>query len=194
MRRPKDLSFYSTACLMNILAIMVVAGISTNWWQNNKADAVKASAFSNLKIQQLKAERSGVPIKLSISELGLSLGVQKGQFNVDGSWTLDDSNAFYAVGSMPLNTAQGTTLIYGHNIDPVFKRLHNLKPGATLKIITENHLEFTYEYSFVSQVEPTDISVFNVNNAPNVTLQTCSGPWDQFRSMYTFRYKSVERI
>lgn len=194
MKRPKNIPFYGTASLLNILVLLLLAGIATNWWQNDKADAVMASAFSTVHIQQIKAERSGRPRQLSIPELNLNLAIKDGQFNADGSWTLDNTNAFYAVGSMPLNVTQGTTLIYGHNIEAVFKSLHNLYPGAELKLTTENNLKFTYEYSFVSQVNPNDVSVFNATNAPNVTLQTCSGPWDQYRSMYTFRYKSVERL
>lgn len=193
MRLPKNLPFYSTVSLLNLLVILVLAGMSTNWWQKTKADVVMTSAFAEKRIEQIKAGRTGIPKQLSIAEINVNLNIEKGEFSNDGSWTLDETNAFYATGSMPLNVSQGTTLIYGHNSDAVFKRLHDLKPGATLRLTTENDLVFFYEYSFVTEVDPSDVSVFSATNSPNVTLQTCSGPWDQYRSMYTFRYKSVEQ-
>lgn len=194
MLLPKNTLFYSTASLINLLVLLLGIGMSTNWWQTTAADAITASAFTQKKIEQIKAEKSGIPRSLLIPEINLNLAVKNGEFSSNGTWTLDNTHAFYAVQSMPLNVSQGTTLIYGHNISAVFKRLTELKPGAVLQITTENNLLFTYEYSFVSEVDPSNVSVFSATNSPNVTLQTCSGPWDQYRSMYTFRYKSVEQI
>lgn len=187
-------SFYSTTLLINMAVIVLLAGIASGWWIK-KTDAVDlASVFAAAHHTLKKEAKSGVPTSLSLPSIGLDLPVKHGAYHPDGSWTLDDSNAFFALPSVPANNQKGTTLIYGHNTKPVFKNLNALTPGAELLVTTDNNLLFRYEYSFVTDVEPDNTSIFNTTNAPNITLQTCSGPWDALRSMYTFNFKAVEKL
>lgn len=190
LRLPKQFSFYSTTLLLDIAVVVVLAGIASGWWVSNKTEVSTASVFSYNK-QASVAIKSGIPTRISIAGLGLDLSVQLGSYQADGNWTLDDHNSFYAAPSVPANNEKGTTLIYGHNTKPVFKNLKNLTPGNELIVQTDSGYTFTYEYSFVSDVDPGDVSIFNTENTPNITLQTCSGAWDELRSMYTFTLKNV---
>lgn len=187
---PQKFIFYGTTLLLDVAVVVLLFGFATGWWVQRNADVAIASAFS-FSPSARKSVKSGIPTKLSIPSLQLTLPVQLGIFNPDGSWTLDDHSAFYATPSVPVNDSKGTTLLYGHNTKQVFANLKNLQPGAELIITTDSGFTFTYAYSFVSDVTPEDISIFNASNAVNVTLQTCSGPWDQLRSMYTFNFKTV---
>lgn len=193
-RLPKAFAFYSTTLLINMAVVGLLAGIASGWWIK-KTDAVNLASVFAVSHHTLKKEaKSGIPTSLSLPSIGLNLPVKRGAYHPDGSWTLDDLNAFFALPSVPANNQKGTTLIYGHNTKPVFKNLSALAPGAELLVTTDNNLLFRYEYSFVTEVEPDNTSIFNTTNAPNVTLQTCSGPWDALRSMHTFNFKAVEKL
>lgn len=170
----------------------IATGFVTNWFIKTDAGST-ASVFSSY-IQPKPSIKSGIPINLSIPSLDIELPVAVGVYNEDGSWTLNDTHAFYATPSSPVNDYAGTTLIYGHNIPQVFKNLPALQPGAELAILTDSGYMFRYEFSFITEVSPENTSVFAFSNAPNITLQTCSGPWDTLRSMYTFRLVEVIKI
>lgn len=190
LRLPQNMAFYASVVFLNLAVAGIITGFVTGWGVKKADTSILVSAFAHSKTMQPRM-KSGVPAQLVIPSLGLELPVKPGTYSLEEGWALDDSNAFFATPSVPVNNLKGTTLIYGHNTQPVFKRLTRLLPGAKLEVITEDGARFTYEYSFVSEVKPDNVSVFNSENAPNVTLQTCSGPWDEYRSMYTFMLKEV---
>lgn len=144
--------------------------------------------------QQVKSIISGIPAKLVIQSIGMDLAVGTGSYDSNtGSWTNDGTKAYYADVSVPSNDHNGTTLIYGHGQQPVFGELHNLQPNDEAVVYSENGYYFHYSYQSMRQVLPTDTSVFQENGKPNLVLQTCSGAWDSYRSLYTFELKSVEK-
>lgn len=192
-RQQKTFAFYGTTLLLDVAVLALILGFASGWWVQKTDASLTASVFA-AALKKDPAVVSGVPTDLSIPSLGMSLPVQPGHYLPDGNWTLDDVHTFFALPSEPVNDSMGTTLIYGHNTRAVFKNLEKLTPGAELIITTGNSLKFTYEYSFVSVVKPEDVTVFNSTNSPNVTLQTCSGAWDEVRSMHTFTFKKVEKL
>lgn len=138
---------------------------------------------------------SGIPTRLTINSLGLDLAVKVGSFNqANVSWTLDDYNAYFADSSVPANNSNGVTLIYGHAREPVFSRLTALRPGARAVVTADNDVSFEYVYDSVREVLPTDVSLFTPEGSPRLILQTCSGPWDRYRSLYTFTYERVAPV
>lgn len=145
--------------------------------------------------QQLQPVKSGVPTRLVIQSLGLDLVVGIGSYNAsDGEWTLDATKAYYADVSMPSNDKSGTTLIYGHAQAPVFGDLHNLQPQSEAIVDSDTGYRFYYIYQSIQEVVPTDTSVFREDGDPILVLQTCSGDWDKYRSLFTFKLESVDII
>lgn len=137
---------------------------------------------------------AGTPIQLVIPSLLLDLPVGVGSYNPqDASWTLDDTQAYYADVSLPVNNSNGTTLIYGHAQSPVFGVLPQIEPGAEAIVYTDNGYVFRYEYVSVKEVVPTDTTIFTAAGSPTLVLQTCVGPWDAYRGLFSFRFTSLEK-
>jgi len=136
----------------------------------------------------------GTPIRLVVPSLQLDLVVATGSYDAQvGDWTSSASKALYADISMPANDSNGTTLIYGHARLALFANLSTLQPGAVAEVYTDNNYVFRYTYASYKQVVPTDTSVFTSQGSPALVLQTCSGAWDVYRSLYSFELVSEDR-
>lgn len=135
----------------------------------------------------------GTPTRIVIPALAIDLPVGIGSYDPNGGWNVDLTKAYYADVSMPINNSNGNTLIYGHAQAPIFLRLPQLQPGNEAIIYTDSGYVFHYSYQSVTQVVPTDMSVFRYDGPPTLTLQTCSGDWDAYRSMFLFKLDSVEK-
>ncbi len=196
LRDFQKLRFYGLTLLLNITTVVVLVFLSTGGFVEQSAGAVTYTApVLDQKANTVEAVKSGRPTKLFIPSMNITLPIQVGEYNEsDGSWTLNEVDAFYATPSAPVNDQKGNSLIYGHNLDAVFGQLPNLIPGAELEITTDTGYVFTYAYNDVQEISPEDTSVFTYETPPTVMLQTCSGAWDQFRSMYTFSLLRVVRI
>lgn len=131
----------------------------------------------------------GTPVRVVVPTLGIDEQVHQGIFDpVSQEWTLSDEVAYFAVGSTPANDSNGTTIIYGHAKPAMFEPLRNVSPGTIVEVYTDNGKIFSYTYSSMKEVDPTDTSVFKDTGPPTVVLQTCSGPWDQYRALYSFDF------
>jgi LPXTG-site transpeptidase (sortase) family protein len=130
---------------------------------------------------------SGTPTRIVIDSIAMDLPVGVGTYDpATDSWTLSDDQAYYADNSVPVNDSNGMTLIYGHARSSVFGALPNLQVGAIADIYTDNGRVFHYRYQSLSQVDPSDVSIFTSSGPPGLTLQTCAGAWDMYRSLYSF--------
>lgn len=137
----------------------------------------------------------GTPVRIVIPSLAIDLPVGVGSYNPnDGSWSIDASKPYYADTSVPINDSNGQTLIYGHNQSQVFAALVTIPPGAQAEVYTDNGYAFHYAYSSMTKVIPTDMSVFKTNGPPTLVLQTCAGPWDAYRALYSFKLESVKKV
>lgn len=144
---------------------------------------------------QIKPIKSGIPSRIVISSLGMDLAVGTGSYDSNtGNWTIDDTKAYYADVSVPVNDHNGTTLIYGHNQGPVFGALHTIQLGAEAVVYSDTNYRFHYIYQSMRQVLPSDVSIFQENGKPGLMLLTCSGGWDTYRSVFTFKLESVDRL
>ena len=189
----QNVAFYSSSFLLTLCFLTVLIGTGLGWGAK-QTGAFYAPVFAAKPTYKAKIKQ-GIPTNISIPSLGLAHTVQEGNYNtVNQTWTLNDTDAFYATPSVPLNNQKGTTLIYGHNTEPVFGKIPELQPGAELRVQANTGYVFIYEYSFVFDVSPDNVNIFNTENAPNVVLQTCSGNWDENRSMYNFSLKKVTSI
>jgi LPXTG-site transpeptidase (sortase) family protein len=144
--------------------------------------------------KQMPIVKSGIPNQIVINSLGMDLAVGVGSFNPQtGTWTIDDTKAYYADVSIPVNDKGGTTVIYGHNRRSVFTELNLIQPGAQADIYTDNGYHFRYVYQSMREVLPSDTSIFQDTGKPVLLLLTCSGGWDTYRSLFQFNFESVDR-
>lgn len=135
---------------------------------------------------------TGVPTRVIIPELGMDLPIAPGTFDpATGEWTLSEDSAYYATFSVPANDSNGTTLVYGHAKPHMFEPLKNLSVGMHAQVHTNNGKVFTYTFTDMREVIPTDTSVLTDLGPPRLVLQTCTGPWDAYRALYAFKYEGV---
>lgn len=135
---------------------------------------------------------AGKPNRILIPRLGTDLPVTDGNYDPQKkTWTLSDNHAHYAVPSMLPNDREGNTLIYGHKYDWVFGGLKNLQPGDTMQLFGDNGHVFTYVYQSTVALKPDDNTVFRYDGKPSVSVQTCSGRWNENRQMFNFTLKQV---
>lgn len=146
-----------------------------------------------VEIQTRKA-KVGTPIRVVVPAVNIDNDVRTGSYTPENqSWTLDDYSAFHADRTVAANDSNGVTLIYGHANQNVFGRLPDIQPGSQAQVFTQEGLIFTYEYESNRQVEPTDVSVLTTEGPPRLVLQTCSGPFDVYRSLVTFNLVEVSK-
>jgi LPXTG-site transpeptidase (sortase) family protein len=140
------------------------------------------------------AATSGIPTRIVVPSIGVDVSVGVGSYNPsDGTWTLDDERAFYADASVPVNDNNGVTLIYGHARSAVFGRLGEVTDGNDATVYTDTGYTFHYVYESKQDVVPTDTSIFRDDGAPTLVLQTCSGPWDAYRTLVSFQFTGEEK-
>lgn len=151
--------------------------------------------LQNIPTEPVVTERpviSGKPVRVVVERIGLDLPVGEGNYNpADGSWTLANDKAFFAMPSMLANDQMGNTIIYGHNIKKVFKPLAGMIEGDKVIVYTDNGHMFAYSYLQKSDIKPNDISFFQADSEPTLILQTCEGTFSEWRRMYTLRLQEV---
>jgi hypothetical protein len=139
---------------------------------------------------------SGKPVQITLPTAAIDLKIDDGLYNdVDGSWALSDTNAQFATMSAPSNDHAGTTFIYGHGTDAVFGKIGSNHPpaGSLAQIQTDNGHMFTYELQEVRNFEPSDTSIFSdmTSGSPRLIVQTCTGVFSEWRTMFIFTLKEV---
>lgn len=134
----------------------------------------------------------GLPTRVVVPSVGIDLPVRVGSYDPSTQdWTLDNQSAFYADRSVPVNDSNGSTLIYGHAQYGLFSRLPEVSDGATAQVYTDTGKVFSYTFQSSRQVTPDDTSIFVTSGAPMLTLQTCSGPYDVYRTLVSFSLSGV---
>lgn len=164
---------------------------------------VGASAASSLDVAQAASVPvppkiiSGVPVTIAIPDRSINLPIDQGKYDpATKSWTLSADHAQYAVGSAIANNRAGTTFIYGHGTDAVFGSIgSNRPPDGTIATVTTNtgHT-FTYVLQATSDLKPTDTWILKNSNIgnPRLIVQTCTGAFSEWRTMFIFSLKGVQ--
>lgn len=135
----------------------------------------------------------GIPARVTVPSLSIDLGVKTGEYDANtATWAVDNSGAFYAPISVPVNDNNGITLIYAHAQTGLFETLPEIQPGAEAIVTTDNGHTFHYTYQTMRKADPSDVSVFQVDGPPTLVLQTCMGEWSQYRALFSFNLTKVE--
>lgn len=193
---PRKLRFFTN------IAILYLLTIGFGWYILRPATALAhpTSAISRSSQKPYTPSTpkfsviSGLPVRIVIPSDGVDLPVDPGYYNATtNAWTLSGYRAQFAMISTVANNLSGDTFIYGHNNDYVFGALRHVTPapGATALIYTDNgHI---FAYSFVSSVSlgPDDTSVLSYQGPPMLTIQTCTGSVNEWRTMYKFSFSKV---
>ena len=150
------------------------------------------SYVEQMTLPTLRVAKQGVPTHVVVPSIDLNLAVKPGTYEPETqTWTLDDHSAFYADRTVPANTRNGTTLLYGHGTEPVFGAIPEITSGAVAKVYTDTGLTFTYEYQSSREVLPSDTSSLTSSGPPTLVLQTCSGIFDKYRTLVAFKLVGV---
>ena len=139
----------------------------------------------------------GKPVRNAIETTRINLPLTDGSYDTaTDSWTLSKTEAQFATMSSPANDQQGTTFIYGHGTAPVFGEISEQHPamGTLARITTDSGRVFTYSLIDIHDYTPNDTSILDdlESGAPRLIVQTCSGAFSQWRTMFVFEYKSVQ--
>lgn len=135
----------------------------------------------------------GTPVRIAVPSLGIDLPVQTATYDeATGTWPVDNSGAFFADISVPVNDNNGVSLIYAHAQSGLFDVLPSITAGAEAIVTTHNGLRFHYRYASMQSVDPGDVSVFRIDGPPQLVLQTCTGDWSQYRALFSFNLESIE--
>ncbi|MEO5950353.1 MAG: sortase [Candidatus Saccharimonadales bacterium] len=189
-----NLKFNITIGTLFILAgILLGSGSIISYLDPMMSSTVAAVSTSTVSTKKSTDETSAQePVHISVPNTGLSVNIQPGYYNEkDGSWTLSKTEAQFAVISNEPNTVSGNTYIYGHNTSEVFAKLQDVKTGDKAIVSTADGKQYTYVLVSTKEVSPTDVDQFSYKGKPILTLQTCSGLWDQYRKLFVFNLESV---
>lgn len=141
---------------------------------------------------------SGLPVRITVPDYGIDLAIQNGTYNADGSWTLSETAAQFATLSVPANNAAGNTFVYGHGTDAVFGKLGATTPlpETIAHIYTDTNQRFTYRFQETRNLTAADTWIFDdvITGPPRLTIQTCTGSFSEWRTMFTFVFEKVETI
>lgn len=139
---------------------------------------------------------TGKPVRIVLASSSIDLPVVDGIYNRSSkTWTLYSDKAMYATFSKQPNNKTGMTFIYGHGTDKVFGKIGRNHPsvGSIAEIYTDNNRVFTYSLTAVEDLKPADTWILKNrhNGPPHLIIQTCTGAYSQWRTMFEYSYKSV---
>lgn len=189
----KKAQFYSLAGLLNL-------AVGVMFYTVNITPMPVSATRIPTPISQVTAPKEipatvGIPIKVSVPSVAIDLPVKVGSYHPeDGSWDLDLTSAYYADVSMPINNANGATIIYGHAQATIFETLPQIQPGAEATVHTDTGYAFKYQFISSKEVPPTDVSVFTANGPPTLVLQTCIGVYSELRGLYSFKLIAIDKL
>jgi sortase (surface protein transpeptidase) len=149
---------------------------------------------TELEADQVIKVIAGLPVRVVIPASAIDIPVDPGYYNPDtDTWTLSGYRAQFDMSSMLANNTGGDSFIYGHNNDFVFGSLRHTTPqiGAIAYVYTANGHIFQYSFSQVYSIGPTDTSVLFAGGPPTLTIQTCTGSLNEWRTMYIFNFDKV---
>lgn len=137
---------------------------------------------------------AGLPVRIVVPASAIDIPLDPGYYNPNTeTWTLNGYKAQFDMYSALANNISGDSFVYGHNNDFVFGSLRHNTPqaGATAYIYTANGHIFQYSFSQIYSLGPTDTSVLSEGGPPTLTIQTCTGSLNEWRTLYVFNFDKV---
>lgn len=179
---------------------IIAAPLGISWLEQRQALAAlpsidRPAVTTQLVLPDTPEVIKGSPRHITVPSLGIDVAVADGSYDAHtGQWTLSEDSAFYGTPTTLINSDSGNTLVYGHNSEKIFGKLLQIQTGAEVIVTTDNGYKFTYTYQSTEAVKPTDTTPLAYTSKPRLTLQTCSGAWNQTRQMFYFDLKSYDKL
>lgn len=140
---------------------------------------------------------SGKPTRIVIPDYAIDLPIDEGIYANDGSWTLSETHAQFAVMTAWANNHAGNTFVYGHGTNEVFGKLASTAPtpATTAQLYTDNGQVFSYRFQESHNLAPDDTGILDdtASGPPRLTVQTCTGVWNEWRTMFVFAFDAVKK-
>lgn len=198
-----DASFIDKFKFVSQIACLYLLTIFVAWFILRPLPPFKlVSSKSTASVNSLKKINiiSGLPYRIVIPDsswdgVSIDLLVDPGVYNSStGTWTLSGTRAQFSMYSSLANNYAGETFIYGHNNDQVFGALRHTTPtvGSLAYLYTTNGHIFSYAFESVSSVAPDDPAVLNYQGPPIMIIQTCTGSFDENRTLYLYKFVKVD--
>jgi LPXTG-site transpeptidase (sortase) family protein len=145
-------------------------------------------------------EPVAIPLRLVVESIGVDAPIVEMGMDGNGIPHVPRNGqdvAWYDFSSPP--GAGSNAVLAGHinweRVPGVFARLDDAQPGDTIRLISEDGREYTYEVTenfYVDPEDPDALEVMAPTSADTVTLITCGGTWlpnpsEQFGGSYTNR-------
>ncbi len=167
--------------------------VSLNAPTDSYGSATVISSDEGTKKDRTTLFYSGKPTRIIVEQFKIDLPIIDGVYDQSTrSWSLSFDAAHYALITPNPNTVAGNTFIYGHNTKTIFGELDKLKMNDRVNIVTDKGASFYYSLRGVKEVEPSDVASLTPTAKPTLTIQTCSGNWDEKRMMLTFELIDVK--
>jgi hypothetical protein len=191
----KKLRFYVSVSAVYALTLLFAAHLMTDaGLMHKQPHYIQYQPRVPVVLTKAIVITAGKPVRVVVPSIGIDLPIDEGNYDeANHTWTLSGYRAQFAVASVVANDYGGNTFIYGHNNPSVFGKLKLMAPGAAVQLYTDNGYVFNYVYTSYADLQPDDGSVFKYEGPPTVTIQTCSGSWNELRRMYHFDFKEVSR-
>lgn len=187
---------------MGVVLLVGAAILGTEYYLSVKtqqeavARALSATTATPAKTVTITPQAiSGTPVKIEIPSVGISQPVDPGYYDPStGKWTLSYHAVYWASMTAPVNSQTGNTFIYGHDVSQIFGNLLKAQTGAKAIVTTANGYQFTYTLKSSKAYAPNDTSAIQQTDTPQLTVQTCSGSWYQYRQMFTFTLDGYKKV
>ncbi len=125
-----------------------------------------------VKSRVLASEFTQEPSWVILPSVGIDLPVKTAIINYD-TWEVSlDSASYGDTTTIPGNS--GNTVIFAHDLDPLFSQLPNVVEGDYIHVFTEKDW-FVYKITETTIVSPEDIHILKPKGHYEITLYTCTG-------------------
>ncbi len=191
MRQIADkIGFYVAATVCNVMVWGMFTALNVP-----RVDVSAAPLAIIERPERAFAPTVGKPVRIVVQDVGIDVPVEQGSYDpASQEWSLSEQLAYHATSSVPVNDNNGVTLIYGHARARMFEPLKSVTSGMIAEVYSDTSKVFIYKFSSVREVIPTDVSVFTEAGSPTLVMQTCSGPLDAYRALYSFDFVEVREI
>lgn len=191
------LQFYGSIAILYVLTMGVLGALlQSSHLYGTTADAQSGSSATVASPYRPQDVIRGTPTRIVLPSYDIDLSVDSGQYDTSTKrWTLSDTRAQYAEITARPNTHAGVTFIYGHGTDAVFGKIGTNPPpaGTIVHVYTDNGHVFTYTLQHTANLKPDQTHVFKnaLTGSPRLVIQTCTGAFSEWRTMFIFSFKEV---
>jgi LPXTG-site transpeptidase (sortase) family protein len=176
LKKRKPSLFTSPALFVLIGCIGIALVVSSNFYRAYKRWQY---SFAVTPPVTSLAIDSQLPIQIRLPQIGISLPITEGDIS-NGVWLVSSTGATHLVRSAVPGT-EGNIVIYGHNTDAIFGRLHLIQKGHTILVTTKDGAIHRYIVSNLLTVPPSRVDLVLPTKTEILTIYTCTGFFDSER-------------